>query len=115
MGTAARRSGPTGYAAFGVAYTLASLRCTLPVFLTVVGSALVLHGFAAGLLEFALYGLRMGVVMAALTLAVALLRRGALAAAGPALGESCQRGAAAGHRYLRRLHWLTLGGLIDRL
>ncbi len=117
MGAAARRSGPWGYAAFGVAYGLASLGCTLPVFLTVVGSALVVHGFMAGLLEFALYGLGMGVVMAALTLAVALF-------SGAALGRA---------RRLARLvnpasaalllatgsyvvyYWLTLGGLLGRL
>src|SRR6266571_4998843 len=43
---AARTRGIAGYAAYGTAYGLASLGCTLPVFLGVVGTSLQLHGIA---------------------------------------------------------------------
>lgn len=41
-----------GYAACGTAYGLASLGCTLPVFLAVVGTSLQLHGLAAAIGQF---------------------------------------------------------------
>jgi cytochrome c-type biogenesis protein len=69
-----------GYAAYGTAYGLASLGCTLPVFLGVVGTSLQLHGLADAVGQFALFGIGMGTVLAALTIATAwfgdgLLRR----------------------------------------
>jgi cytochrome c biogenesis protein CcdA len=57
---------------FGVAYGLASLSCTLPVFLVVVGSTFTRQGIAWGLAQFLVYGLGMGAVLMALTLSVAL-------------------------------------------
>jgi cytochrome c biogenesis protein CcdA len=117
MGAAARRRGPWGYAAFGLAYGLASLGCALPVFLTVVGSALVLHGFLAGLLEFLLYGLGMGAVMAVLTLAMALFRGAALGRARRLVRIVNPASAAlllATGGYVV-YYWLTLGGLLERL
>jgi len=117
MGTAARHAGPWGYAAFGLAYGLASLGCTLPVFLIVVGNALVLHGFLASLLEFLLYGLGMSVVIAALTLVVALFK-------GAALGRPRRlvRFVSPASAVLLLVtggyvvyYWLTLGGLLERL
>jgi len=117
MGTAARQGGPWGYAAFGLAYGLASLGCTLSIFLIVVGSALVLHGFLASLLEFLLYGLGMGAVIAALTLAVALFKGAALGRArrlvrfvNPASAVLLL--ATGGYVVY---YWLTLGGLLERL
>src|SRR6266705_5359666 len=44
LGTATRNRSLGGYAAYGTAYGLASLGCTLPVFLGVVGTSLQLHG-----------------------------------------------------------------------
>jgi len=83
----------------------------------VVGSALVLHGFLASLLEFLLYGLGMGVVIAALTLAVALFRGAALSRArrlarfvNPASAVLLL--ATGGYVVY---YWLTLGGLLERL
>src|SRR5262249_7320253 len=113
----ARRRGPWGYAAFGLAYGLASLGCALPVFLTVVGSALVLHGFLAGLLEFLLYGLGMGAVMAMLTLAMALFKGAALGTARRLVRIVNPASAAlllATGAYVV-YYWLTLGGLLERL
>jgi len=57
---------------FGMAYGLASLSCTLPIFLVVVGSAFTRQGVAAGLTQFLAYGLGMGLVLMALTLSLAL-------------------------------------------
>ena len=82
MGGTARRGGTWGYAAFGLAYGLTSLGCTLPVFLTVVGTTLVVHGFLAGVLEFLLYSLGMGFVLGVLTVVAAAFKRGALAPIG---------------------------------
>lgn len=114
IGGAAGRSDLWGYAAFGLAYGLASLGCTLPVFLVVVGGSLVAHGFLAGLAEFLLYGLGMGFVLTSLTLAVALLRQGALAAARPVV-----RYVAPASAILLLVtgafvvyYWLMLGGLL---
>jgi cytochrome c biogenesis protein CcdA len=117
MGAAARRGGLWGYAAYGLAYGLASLGCTLPIFLTVVGSALVVHGFLAGLLEFLLYSLGMGFVLGALTIAAAGFKQGALAPV-----RTLTRYASPASALLLLVtgayvvyYWLTLGGLIARL
>lgn len=64
--------GAGGYRAFylfGAGYGLASLGCTLPVFLIVMTQALAAGGFMPGLLVFFAYGLGMGLVL--LTLSVA--------------------------------------------
>jgi cytochrome c biogenesis protein CcdA len=61
---------------FGVSYALASLSCTLPVFLSVVVGSLATTSFAGGIATFVAYGLGMSVVLVALTLAVALARHG---------------------------------------
>ena len=48
---------------FGIAYAVASLACTLPVFLVVVGSALAARGIPAAVLQFVGYALGMGLVL----------------------------------------------------
>jgi len=71
---------------FGVAYALASLGCTLPIFLVVVGNALAADGFVASLGQFLAYAAGMGVVVVGVTVGAALFQdavarwlRGALA------------------------------------
>ncbi len=59
---------------FGVAYGLASLSCTLPIFLVVVGGAFTRQSIGAALVQFLAYGLGMGVVLMALTLSLALFK-----------------------------------------
>lgn len=71
FGTAARIRGIGGYAAYGAAYGLASLGCALPVFLGVVGTSLQVHGAAAAVGQFVLYGIGMGAVLTAVTVATA--------------------------------------------
>ena len=61
---------------FGVGYGIASLACTLPIFLAVVGASLSTGGTAAGLAVFVAYGSGMAAVLLALALAAALLQRG---------------------------------------
>jgi cytochrome c biogenesis protein CcdA len=71
LGEHARRSGVFGYAAYGLAFALSSLGCALPLFLTVVGSAIARGGLVAGLSELVLYALGMGALVAVLTLLAA--------------------------------------------
>ncbi len=111
-----RRQGLPGYFAYGIAYGLASLSCTLPVFLAVVGSALAAGGFLAGALQFLLYALGMGVVITVLTLAVALFKHAVLRGARRALPAvqpvSAVLVLAAGAYIV--YYWLTIGGLLQR-
>lgn len=116
LGAGTRRSGNAGYLAYGVAYAAASLGCTLPIFLSVVASALTSGGWASGALGFVLYGLGMGAVIATLTLGTALLRYSLL-------GNARRAGRyvhAVGAILLLLLagayvvyYWLTLGGILS--
>lgn len=62
--------------AFGVAYGTASLGCTLPIFLSVIGASLATQGSAAALLVVGFYALGMLSVVMALSLAAAFAREG---------------------------------------
>ncbi|MFQ5951389.1 MAG: cytochrome c biogenesis CcdA family protein [Candidatus Geothermarchaeales archaeon] len=57
---------------YGVGYALASLSCTVPIFLVVVTLALSAGGVVGGLLTFLSYSLGMGVSMTAVSTATAL-------------------------------------------
>ncbi|MDE3075373.1 MAG: cytochrome c biogenesis protein CcdA [Chloroflexota bacterium] len=59
---------------FGLAYGVASLACTLPVFLAVVGSVLSTEGWLQGLAVFTSYALGMGALLATVVLGAALFR-----------------------------------------
>ncbi len=64
-----------GYALFGVSYGLASLSCTLPLFLAVLGvGAGLSSGWLDTISQFVLYALGMGSVILALTLGMAVAR-----------------------------------------
>ncbi len=65
-----------GFFLFGLAYGAASLSCTLPVFLAVVGSSLATGGVLAGAGQFVGFGLGMAAVLMALTVALAFFKRG---------------------------------------
>lgn len=58
--------------AFGVSYAVASLSCTLPVFLTVVAGQVTQSNLISGLVTFLVYGFGMALVLVALTVALAL-------------------------------------------
>jgi cytochrome c-type biogenesis protein len=63
---------------FGVSYAIASLGCTLVVFIPVVVRSFSRRGFSSGLATFVMYALGMALVLMALTIALALARRGLL-------------------------------------
>ncbi len=56
---------------YGVAYAVASLGCTMPLFLTTVFGTGRREGFAAGVANAVFYGLGMGLVVVALTVSLA--------------------------------------------
>lgn len=60
---------------FGVSYAVASLSCTLPVFLTVVATQLTQRSFAGGLVIFLAYGVGMAAVLMGITIVMALGKR----------------------------------------
>jgi cytochrome c biogenesis protein CcdA len=59
---------------FGIGYAIASLSCTLPIFLVVVGGALTAGGMVGAFALFLTYGLGMGAVLALVAIATALLK-----------------------------------------
>jgi cytochrome c biogenesis protein CcdA len=114
LGALARRGDVVGYGAYGMAYALASLSCTLPIFLTVVGSALTVRGYGGALVQFVLYGIGMGVVLTVLTIAVALFKAAPVARGLRLLQHANRVGPVlliVGGAYLV-FYWLTLGGIV---
>ena len=71
-----------GFLLFGIAYGAASLSCTLPVFLAVIGGSLTVSGAGGGLLagtgQFLSFGFGMAAVLIALALALAFFKQGLL-------------------------------------
>jgi len=68
------QKGIRGFFVFGIAYGTASLSCTLPIFLSVVGSAIAVQGYLSGATQFVSYALGMGLVIVGLTLALAVFK-----------------------------------------
>ena len=62
--------------AFGVSYAVASLSCTLPVFLTVVATQVTRGTFLGGLATFIAYGAGMSLVLMGITIAMAFGKEG---------------------------------------
>lgn len=60
---------------FGISYAIASLSCTLPVFLVVVAGTIPQLGFVSGVITFLVYGLGMSALLIVVTLALALGKR----------------------------------------
>ncbi len=73
-GTVQKTSSARSIIVFGVSYALASLSCTLPIFLALVAGTFTQASFGAGLAAFLAYGLGMSVVLMAVTVAIALGR-----------------------------------------
>lgn len=109
--------GLRGWFAFGLAYGIASLSCTLPIFLAVLGSSLTVASLPQVGLQLLLYGLGMGAVITALTLGLALfqqvlvdrMRRAVRFVAPASAGLMLLAGAYVIY------YWLTLGGLLPRV
>ena len=106
-----------GYFAYGIGYGLASLSCTLPIFLALAGGTLTTQRLAASLSEFVLYALGMGFVITILTMVVALFKMAAVQRVRN-LGRLVQPVSAAmlllAGGYIV-YYWLTLGGLLDQI
>jgi cytochrome c biogenesis protein CcdA len=66
--------GLRGFLVFGVAYGVAALSCTLPVFMIVVAGALSAGWWLPGALQFVLFALGMGFIVAVVAVASALFR-----------------------------------------
>ena len=63
-----------GFFLFGVSYGVASLSCTLPIFLSVVGINLNGSSIYDSMMQFALYGAGMGAMILFVTLSMAILK-----------------------------------------
>ena len=63
-----------GYFIFGLSYGTASLSCTLPIFLTVIGSTLAVSGLLTAVGQFLLFAVGMGLVIMLLTIGMALFK-----------------------------------------
>jgi cytochrome c biogenesis protein CcdA len=105
--------GVRSYFLFGIAYGIASLSCTLPVFLVVVGSSLAAGGFLVGFYQFISYALGMSIVLTVLTVGMALVKE-AITRFMRSLVPYVERASAvfillAGGFVV--YYWLTIGGL----
>lgn len=69
-----RARNPKSVFLFGMAYAFASLSCTLPVFLAVVGASLATAGYAGGATMFASYAAGMATVLMSVALGAALVK-----------------------------------------
>ncbi|MDE2836357.1 MAG: cytochrome c biogenesis protein CcdA [Chloroflexota bacterium] len=105
------------YFTFGLAYGTASLSCTLPIFLAVIGGTFTAETFLDSVLQFILYGLGMGSVILALTIGMALFKgaiAGGLRRALPHVGTiSAVMLLIAGTFIV--YYWLTIGELLERI
>jgi cytochrome c-type biogenesis protein len=61
---------------FGISYAIASLGCTMPLFLATVASTFTGESYASGVATFVLYSVGMGLVITFLTVAIALAHKG---------------------------------------
>jgi cytochrome c-type biogenesis protein len=103
-----------GYFLFGLSYGTASLSCTLPIFLSVIGATLAASGLVTAAGQFFLYALGMGLVIIILTIGMALFKGTMVGLLRKALPYVQPMGAwlmiIAGAYII--FYWLTLGGLL---
>lgn len=78
IGQGASATGMRGYAAFGFAYGAASLGCTLPLFLAVMGTATAASGGWTAPIAFVLYGAGMAAALGILTVVAGVVSFGIL-------------------------------------
>ena len=114
LGGVASRTGVAGAAAFGLAFALTSLGCTLPLFLSVLGTSLTTASPLAALGAVTLFGLGLSAVLVGLGLAATLLGAAALTwarGAGRLVGAAAAVLLLLGGAYAA-YYWLTIGGLL---
>ena len=103
-----------GYFIFGISYGTASLSCTLPIFLAVLGISVAGVGVSSVLSDFLLFALGMGLVIMALTLGMAFFKTamdGALKKALPYIQPLGSGLMVISGTYIV-FYWLTIGGLL---
>ncbi|MCI0856684.1 MAG: cytochrome c biogenesis protein CcdA, partial [Chloroflexi bacterium] len=100
---------------FGLSYGTASLSCTLPIFITVIGGSIAIADFLPSVWQFVLYGLGMGSVILVLTLSLAVFKAALLVWLRKAMAYiqpvSAVMMLAAGGFIV--YYWLTFGQLLD--
>lgn len=106
-----------GYFTFGLAYGIASLSCTLPIFLAVIGGTFTSDTFLDSIFQFLLYGLGMGTVILLLTVGIALFKTTTASRLRNLLPYANKAGAAmllvSGAFIV--YYWLTIGELLERI
>ncbi|MCH7705640.1 MAG: cytochrome c biogenesis protein CcdA [Chloroflexi bacterium] len=103
-----------GYFIFGISYGTASLSCTLPLFLSVVGTSLAVSSIFTSLGQFVLYAMGMGTVIMALTIGMAFFKTamvGALRKAMPYVQPVGSWLMVIAGMYIV-FYWLTIGDLL---
>jgi len=103
-----------GYFIFGISYGTASLSCTLPIFLAVLGISVAGVGVSSVLSDFLLFALGMGLVIMALTLGMAFFKTAMVSALKKALPYIQPLGSGLmviSGTYIV-FYWLTIGGLL---
>ena len=103
-----------GYFLFGLSYGTASLSCTLPIFLSVIGTTFAVSSIATSSGQFVLYALGMGTVIIGLTLGMAVFRGamvGALRRALPYISPVGTWMMILAGSYIV-FYWLTIGELL---
>jgi cytochrome c-type biogenesis protein len=106
-----------GYFTFGLAYGTASLSCTLPIFLAVIGGTFTADTFLDTLLQFLLYGFGMGTVILLLTVGMAVARGamvGGLRRMLPYVGTISAVMLLVSGAFIV-YYWLTIGELLERI
>ena len=104
-----------GYFMFGLSYGTASLSCTLPIFLAVVGTSFAASSIATSFSQFVLYALGMGMVIIALTVGMALFKTAMVSGLREVMPYIAPVGSwlmvIAGSYIV--FYWLSIGGLLD--
>ena len=104
-----------GYFLFGLSYGTASLSCTLPIFLSVVGTSFAVSSIATSFGQYILYSLGMGLVILSLTLGMAVFKGAMVGALRKALPYVQPVGTwmmiVAGSYIV--FYWLTIGKILD--
>ncbi len=117
FGGATGSSGVRSYFTFGLGYGTASLSCTLPIFLAVIGGTFTADSALDSVFQFLLYGLGMGTVILALTIGMAVFKGamvGQLRRMLPYVGTiSAVMLLVAGAFIV--YYWLTIGELLERI
>ena len=103
-----------GYFLFGLSYGAASLSCTLPIFLSVMGSTFSTDTIADTTKQFLTYSLGMGLVITSITVCMALFKETVTVSIKQAIPYIQTIGSwliiGAGSYII--FYWLTIGGLI---